>query len=84
LCISIRPVILTCLPTIPDSSGDLFTGDAGDPKCADDLMVLQLRPPNRILLVGRLKSTHRSGCVQRFPLLNLLKVESPIATLAAR
>jgi hypothetical protein len=29
LYISIRPVILTCLPSIPDSTGDLLTGDAG-------------------------------------------------------
>jgi hypothetical protein len=29
LYISIRPVIFTRLPSIPNSSGDLFTGDAG-------------------------------------------------------
>jgi hypothetical protein len=29
LYISIRPVIFTCLPSIPDSIGDLFTGDVG-------------------------------------------------------
>ena len=29
LCISIRPVILTRLPSMSASTGDLFTGDAG-------------------------------------------------------
>jgi hypothetical protein len=29
LYISIRPVILTCLPSMPDSMGDLETGEAG-------------------------------------------------------
>jgi len=40
LYISIRPVILTCFPSMPDSRGDLLTGDAGKnqfqgvcPKC---------------------------------------------------
>src|SRR5207253_30862 len=30
LYISIRPVILTCFPSIPESSGEFDTGDAGE------------------------------------------------------